>query len=67
MDTLIAVYVENIETGGQTGFEFFKEDEQAVKHMQKVKEDIKKYGKQSKFKVVKRIVDYDKYNNRVSL
>lgn len=67
MDTLIAVYVENIKTGGQTGFEFFDDEQEAERHMKGVLEDIKKYGKQSKFKVVKRIVDYDKYNNRVSL
>lgn len=67
MDSLITVYIENIETGGQTGFEFFEDEQEAEKHMQKVNNDIKKYGKESQFKVVKRIVDYDKRNNRVSL
>lgn len=66
MEELIAVYLENIETGGQTGFEWFEDEEKANKHLQKVKLDIIKYGKESVFKAVKRIVDYDRKNNRAS-
>lgn len=67
MDTLIAVYLEDIETGGQTGFEWFEDEEAANMHLRKVQKDIIKYGKESVYKAVKREVEYDRYNNRVSL
>lgn len=63
---LISVYLENIKTGGQTGFEFFKDDSEADRHLKRVNNDIIKYGKELVFKAVKRDVDYDKQNNRVS-
>ncbi|MFS0643724.1 hypothetical protein [Siminovitchia sp. 179-K 8D1 HS] len=66
MDTLIAVYIENIDTGGQNCFEFFEDEMKANSHFQKIQNEIKKYGKELEFKVIKRLVDYDKYNNRVS-
>ncbi|GAA0347394.1 hypothetical protein GCM10008931_43350 [Oceanobacillus oncorhynchi subsp. oncorhynchi] len=66
MDTLIAIYLENIETSGQTGFEFFEDEAAADNHLQKVINDIKSYGKELEFKAVKREVSYDKHNNRVS-
>lgn len=69
MDNLIAVYLEEIKTGGQTGFEWFEiEDEvEAEAHLAKVNKDIVKYGKESVFRAVKREVNYDRYNNRVSM
>lgn len=66
MDELIAVYLEDIETGGQTGFEWFENEAEANKHLQKVKSDIVKYEKESVFKAVIRIADYDRKNNRAS-
>lgn len=65
MDQLITVYLERVEDGGQTGFEFFEDEKEANDHLQKVNEDIKKYNKELVFRAVKRIVDYDRYNNRV--
>ncbi|MCM3109998.1 hypothetical protein [Lederbergia lenta] len=66
METLIAVYLEDIETGGQTGFEWFEDEEEANNHLQRVNEDIVKYKKEAVFKAVKRIANYDKQNNRAS-
>lgn len=66
METLVAVYIESIESGGQRGFEYFDDEVKADIHLQKVEDDIKKYKKELEFKVVKRLVNYDKYNNRVS-
>ncbi|WP_368900806.1 hypothetical protein [Oceanobacillus oncorhynchi] len=66
MDTLIAVYLENIETGGQTGFEFFEDEAAANNHLQKVRNDIVEYGRETVFKAGMREVEYDRYNNRVS-
>lgn len=68
MDQLIAVYVEDINTGGQGGFEWFEVDkeEEADLHLQRVVGDIKEYGRESDLKAVKRFVDYDRENNRVT-
>ncbi len=66
MDTLLTVYIEDIETGGQNGFKFFEEETEANNHFQKVRNDIIKHGKESEYKAVKREVNYDKQNNRVS-
>ena len=63
---MIAVYLEDIETGGQTGFEWFEDEEKANIQYKKVCNDIVKHGKEAVFKVVKREAKYDKYNNRVS-
>lgn len=66
MEQLITVYIENIKTGGQNCFEFFECKNEADKHFQKVRNDIIKFKKESKFKAVKRLVDYDKHSNSVS-
>lgn len=67
MDKLITVYIENINTGGQSGFEFFEDEREASNHLKRVKQDIKKHSKELEFKAVKRLASYDRRNNRVSL
>lgn len=66
MEQLIAVYFEHIESGGQSGFKFFDDEEEANKQVVQVKKDIKEYNKEDEYKAVKRLVNYDRKNNRVS-
>lgn len=63
---LIAVYLENIETGGKTGFKYFEDENEADNHLQTVKNDIIKHGKETVFKASKMEVDYDTHRNCVS-
>lgn len=66
MEKLIAVYLEDVQTGGQSGFEFYEDEESANEQLDRVRADIAKYGKEDVFKAVKREVEYDRRNNRVS-
>lgn len=66
METLISVYLEDIKTGGQTGFEWFENEVEAEEHFQKVRKEIRQHGKELEFEVVKRLANYDRQNNRVS-
>ena len=66
MKKLIAVYLEELATGGMSGFEYFEYEEDANNHFEKVQNDISIYKKESVYKVVKRIVDYNEKRNSVS-
>lgn len=63
---LIAVYLEEIATKGMFGFDYFEYEEDAEGHFKKVQTDIVKYKKESVYKAVKRIVDYNEKRNSVS-
>ena len=66
MEHLIAVYLEEIASGGMTGFKYFEYEEDANEHFKKVQKDIVMYKKESIYKAVKRIVDYNEKRNSVS-
>jgi hypothetical protein len=67
MEKLYAVHLVDLKDNGQTGFDFFEYEEDADKQLEKINSDIKKYNKESEFKAVKRLVDYDSKRNAVNI
>lgn len=66
MDTIIAVYLEDLSSGGQFGFKWFNHEDDADKHLEKVRQDIIQKGFQEKLKAVKRYGVYNSKTNSVS-
>jgi len=69
MDELIAIFVEDKQTGGQTGFKFFElyDEDKAMAHKRKVADEIRGLNVSDKWKVREKTVKYDRKRNVVSM